>query len=172
MGIFSRKFQILADSLTAYRFFTSLVISYFHNIPVLYTSILVVTGWASDLFDGLLARKSGDTLLGDLDVYVDIIFSFSILYYLCANEFLNPILSVLISMAFIIAHILLKNDAPLMLWMALSYFSFIIYTFIQDKTSFLVVIVWVVLTPILTPTRSLTQIYHFFDEISVLKKHS
>ncbi len=169
MGMLTQKLHILADALTVYRFFISLAISYFHDIPILYTSIFVVTGWASDLFDGLLARKSGETYLGDLDVYVDIIFSFSILYYLCANEFLNPILTVLISLAFILAHILLRNDAPLMLWMALTYFSFIIYTYTHDKTSFIIVVIWVILTPLLTPMRSMIQIYHFFEEIKAMK---
>ncbi len=164
-----RKLHILADALTVYRFLISFAISYFYSIPVLYTSILVVTGWASDLFDGLLARKSDETYLGDLDVYVDIVFSFSILYYLCANEFLNPILTVAVSLVFILAHILLKNDAPLMLWMALTYFSFIVYTYTHDKTSFIIVIIWIFLTPLITPMRSMIQVYHFFEEIKSLK---
>ncbi len=155
--------HIFADSLTLSRFFISVLILLTSDI--FEATLLVITGWATDMFDGFLARKYGGTRLGWLDLYADLTFSSSILINLVHRGCISSEFAILYTLLFIGAHLYFKNDSPLMLWMALIYGRFILSVWYRDKTTFVILAAWIMLIPVMTPQRSAQQIRHFFNEI-------
>ncbi len=166
MRLLAEKMHIFADSLTVGRFFVSFFILFSDSI--LNTAILVVIGWASDMFDGFLARRYGGTHLGKFDLYADLTFSASILVNLVNRGCVSPQLAIVFTILFIGAYLLTRNEAPMMLWMALIYGRFLLAAWLGDRTAFAILAVWITLIPILTPHRSMEQISHFFREIKKL----
>ena len=164
MKAIAQRMHVVADFLTFFRFIDAILILSAANTAFI-ASILVTAGWASDMLDGMIARKYGGTKLGGLDLYADLCFDISILYFLLSRNAISWVTVLIVSVVFIGAYFILHNDAPLMLWMALIYFAFIVYTYTRDKTAFYIVAGWAILTPILSPRRSLSQIKHFFKEI-------
>lgn len=87
----------LADVLTASRALLALVFAWLglagasDLLPL--ASLLLLISWLSDLFDGLLARRSGagPTWVGDHDLEADALVSLSVLVYLVGAEFLEPV---------------------------------------------------------------------------------
>ncbi len=163
MRLIAEKVHIFADSLTLSRFFISGAIIFTYDI--FQASIFVVAGWATDMFDGLLARKYGGTHLGKLDLYADLTFASSILINLVNHDCVSTRLAVIFTLLFIGVYLIFKNEAPLMLWMALIYGRFLLSVWYRDKNAFAVLLTWIILIPILTPHRSLEQIKRFFSEI-------
>ncbi len=164
MKAIAQRMHVVADFLTLFRFVDALLIFAAAN-TVFTASIFITAGWASDMFDGMIARKYGGTKLGGLDLYADLSFDISILYFLLSRNAISWGTVLVVSVLFIGAYFILHNDAPLMLWMAIIYFAFIVYAYSEDKTAFYIVAGWAILTPILSPRRSLSQIKHFFEEI-------
>ena len=164
MKVIAQRMHVVADFLTLFRFIDALLIFSAAN-TVLTASIFITAGWASDMLDGMIARKYGGTKLGGLDLYADLSFDISILYFLLSRNAISWIAVLIVSVVLIGAYFILHNDAPLMLWMALIYFAFIVYAYTRDKRAFYIVSGWAILTPILSPRRSLAQIRHFFEEI-------
>lgn len=160
------KAHYIADLLTLLRFIIGFLLVYYalYNFSLRITSLIVVVGWGTDLFDGMMARKFGGTVLGGFDLPADLLFSASILFYELHRKFLPLKLSLVFTAIFLTLSLLLRNESPTMFWMGMVYGSFIVNVLFRDFASFILLISWIVITVILNPSRSFGQIKKFFEE--------
>lgn len=160
------KAHYLADFLTLSRFIIAFLIVYYslQSFALRTASIMVVMGWSTDVFDGMVARKFGGTFLGWFDLPADLCFSTSILFYELHSDFLPLKISLILTALFLIAAVVLKNEAPMMFWMGMVYGSFIISAFFYDFTSFVLLVSGVIFALVVNPARGIGQIRKFFRE--------
>lgn len=102
------KLKFIADVLTSFRLFISLLIILTGLIwgkdGLSVTFVLLLIGWITDVFDGFLARRDKEgkqTWIGENDLIVDVILAFSMIIYFTESGIIS-------------------------LWVSLFYFAFLI----------------------------------------------
>ena len=162
-----------ADFLTFLRVIISFLIALYAKLArefdPLIMSLMVISGWGTDLFDGQFARRSKtrtDTWVGRHDGEIDLFFAFSIWFALYILGRIS--IEVFFSFPFLVgvAKAILKTKAVFQIGMAGSYGAFIFKVASQKRAALETVIAWIVLTVLVDPKKAKKEVTGFLKEIS------
>ncbi len=167
-------YKIIADSLTILRFLISIYLVYtgiFKGIESFFlVSILVIIGWLTDALDGEFARASGlKSWIGEQEGYVDLIFGYSILFYMLFSGILPIWIVILITVPGFI-YILFQKIHYGMLFSSLVYLFLIINVCIYLNWWVILYLAYMVGTVIFKWHRFKTQVKDFLQGFSLFKR--
>jgi len=169
-GLISENAHYLADFLTLSRFFIALMLLYYaiQGFSIRAASIIVITGWFTDVFDGMIARKYGNTSLGFLDLPADLTFVSAIIFYLVYTrlfplKWVAGITLLLLSLA-----LAFKNEAPMNFWMGVVYGGFIYSAVRKDSHAFVLLLIAIITIIVLNPSRAFDKVVKFLKNSSRL----
>lgn len=164
--------KVIADALTAIRFFIALLIvmcAFFADRSLLALVVtLTIMGWTTDVIDGKVARMdpSGrNTWIGDRDFATDMLLIYSGLLYFITADFLPfwPFLSygvfaAMTAIAWTKQSVMMAVAAPIAA-------TPIVFAFIYAPVWGYVFIGWIVLALVLNWSRFLREIGEFIEDV-------
>jgi phosphatidylglycerophosphate synthase len=127
--------------------------------------LLLLLGWGTDTLDGQLARRVPDrqpSWIGDNDIVVDVLLSFSIMFFFTLGGYI-PVLLAVFCLIYLIAVIFVFHGWTLYaIFVGISYGSVLIVSLLHSPRFFLVFMLYIAIMLITTWTHCWENIMSFF----------
>lgn len=127
--------------------------------------LLLLLGWGTDTLDGQLARRVPDrrhSWIGDNDIVVDVLLSFSIMFYFTLGGYIPVLLAVFCLIYLIAVIFVLQGWTLYAIFVGISYGSVLIVSLLHSPRFFLVFMLYIVVMLITTWSHCWENIMSFF----------